>query len=525
VGRRVSLGFCLAALASCAIACSSSSDGTTGDEDDLTSITARARKLSFEGVVYVAPDASDTKILETIRHQTQSAFGALLNAKVAVRDRELHDVDPKTFVKKRVSVIDAGGAGGKTMLEVRYVYDDDAVVPIEMARHTAMSLGLLASGGDGHEQEILVACTVNDKEAKDDIAQGFVWYDWNPGRSTCRKAMTAEQKVIDAAEASLTDKRNMVSKARAERVYLPTTMSFARADNATAATYPEYDKLFTGGVEKDTLVVTLLDGRLSHEHTSAVKDDGYPEWMTALDVVFKANPDFVFSKIEPAENLETVQVNGHKYSGLKFTDFIQWELYGNGWPAGMPAADRDDIAALIAQKLDGHWVTFEKKVKVSIDDKPAKDFTIKLKTLFGCDEDPTPHQQAVKTSDVVIYNGHSYIGYGPLDPDNFKAESFPASYQMLFFDSCVSYNYYEKDFFVLKPGGSKNLDLITNGIEAPEYLSGDQDGHFIARLIDGSMPSYQNLLEAAKKTDSLRVVDGEVDNKFRPDRTKIRISK
>jgi hypothetical protein len=36
------------------------------------------------------------------------------------------------------------------------------------------------------------------------------------------------------------------------------------------------------------------------------------------------------------------------------------------------------------------------------------------------------------------------------------------------------------------------------------------------------MPSYQTLLESAKATDALRVVDGEIDNTWTPEKTPIR---
>ena len=38
------------------------------------------------------------------------------------------------------------------------------------------------------------------------------------------------------------------------------------------------------------------------------------------------------------------------------------------------------------------------------------------------------------------------------------------------------------------------------------------------------MASYQALLVSASKTDSLRVVDGELDNKYHPSRLKIRLT-
>jgi len=293
------------------------------------------------------------------------------------------------------------------------------------------------------------------------------------------------------------------------------TMSLARADTATKATYPEYDRLFSGGFEPGVLNIVMLSGRLAHEHVEARKDDGYYHWMDGLGVIFDENPDFELKKMEPAAKLP---------DGITFKDAIQWTVYDK-WPSGVNGTARTELATKVGNLLDNKWLTFEKKVKVSIGDKPAKDLTIRIETLFGADEDPKPHQRALSRGDIVLYNGHSYIGYGPLDPDNFTSTRFPDSYQMFFFDSCVSYNYYEKDFFKLKPGGSKNLDMITNGIEAPEWESGAAEGRFIAKLISGSMPSFQTLLEAAKATDSLRVVDGEIDNRFHPEQTSVKLSR
>src|SRR5690349_11465259 len=59
-------------------------DDTTGDEDDLTSNTALARNLQFEGYVYVSPNASDSQILAEVKRQNKSAFGALRNAQIGV---------------------------------------------------------------------------------------------------------------------------------------------------------------------------------------------------------------------------------------------------------------------------------------------------------------------------------------------------------------------------------------------------------------------------------------------------------
>jgi hypothetical protein len=510
-----------------AVGCSAASDeSANGEEDDLTSLTARQRKLTFEGVVYVGPDATDEQILDAAHAQTQTAFGALLNAKVSVRTREVQNLTAASLVKRKVTVVDTSRPGdpGVPALEVRYRYGDDAIVPVELSRHTTLSLALVAKGSEGeHVHGVVEACTKNDKEAREDADGGLLWYDFDPGRASCRREIEREQRMIDDDTAKLADKKTQVAKSRVNRTYLPTTMSLARASTATKATYPEYDKLFAGGVAEGALVVALVNGRLAHDRTEAVKDDGYYEWMDALGVVFDAHPDFELVKTEPAVDVTTATVAGKKITNLSFKDFVRWTVYGDGWPAGVAAADRGALAKQIADKLDGKWLTFEKKVKVRIGAAPPKDFALRIVTQFGADEDPTPHREAVKRGDVVLYNGHSYIGYGPLDPANFRPSSFPSTYQLFFFDSCVSYNYYEKDFFTLKPGGSGALDMITNGLEAPEYRSGEAQGKFIAKLFDGSMPSYQTLLEAAKATDSMRVVDGEIDNRYHPSRVDVRI--
>jgi hypothetical protein len=271
------------------------------------------------------------------------------------------------------------------------------------------------------------------------------------------------------------------------------------------------------------LTLALVTGRLAHKKVEARKDGGYFEWLSTLDVLFADHPDFAFTKIEPEENIATISAEGKKYENLGFKDFINWTVRKSGFPEGMPPSSRDNIQKTVAAKLDNHWVTFEKKIKVAIGSGAPQDLTIRLETLFGAETDPAPHKRATSRGDVYVYNGHSYIGEGPLDPSNFVPKDFTSGYQILWFDSCVSYNYYEKDFFTLKEGGSKNLELMTNGIEAPEEESGDAEGRLLSKLIDGSLPSYQTLLRSALATDSLRVVDGEIDNTFDPKKIPIRI--
>src|SRR5215510_15136258 len=107
-----SIGGLLGLGAICALAACTAGDegpGTAGDEEDLTSLSARQRILNFQGEVYVTPGTSDDKILEQVHKQTQSAFGALLAQEVGVNSREVQNVDPRSFHKRNVVVVDDAG--------------------------------------------------------------------------------------------------------------------------------------------------------------------------------------------------------------------------------------------------------------------------------------------------------------------------------------------------------------------------------------------------------------------------------
>ncbi|MBP9112268.1 MAG: hypothetical protein KBF88_05630, partial [Polyangiaceae bacterium] len=98
----------LLVLSLCPVAALGCASETTVEEgeDELTSITARSRSLEFEGYVYVPEASTDATILQKVRKQTQSAFGALKSAGVAANSRELRDVDVQSFQKTKVSFVD-----------------------------------------------------------------------------------------------------------------------------------------------------------------------------------------------------------------------------------------------------------------------------------------------------------------------------------------------------------------------------------------------------------------------------------
>jgi hypothetical protein len=518
----------VAALAVSAAACSAQPDGSAAEdqsEAELTSVTARSRQLKFDAYVYVERGASDQEILSAVRAQTQTAFGALRTAEIGVNSRELKDVAPKSFVKTNVTVIDTQKAGdaGTPMTRVKYRYTDSAVVPVSMARRSGLGIAVMSPSYQSQTSKILTECTDDDSEARE--FQSSIWYVFNPSLAGCKAVMTKEQQAIDAETAKLSNTRTQVTKADVDRLYLPITVSLGADKTNKGASYPEYDRLYAGGVQKGAIVIGMVSGFIDHK-SDDYTDSGYGEWMAQLNAAMGSrgisdgtSAGFKLVKSEPAEDISTFSVGAKKLTGLGFQDILAWETESK-FPAGIADAQQADLRDQAGKKLIGHWLTFEADVEVKVGKAAETGAKIVIQTYFGHTESDI-HKKAIKTSDVFIYNGHSQIGYGPLDPSNFSASDFPSSYQILFIDGCVSYNYYEKDYIPLKSGGTKNLDLITNGLEASAYRSGYAVGSLVSLLLDGTQHSYLDLLGAAEATDALRVVDGELDNKYSPTATPI----
>lgn len=533
----------LASLALFAGACESTDTAAVDAvEEDLTSNTALARTLTFAGAVYVDVGASDYTILDAMKKQTQTAFGALREANIGVNSRELKDIDIKTWKKNEVTMFDTavGDTKGSKKLRVEYTFTDTAVVPKAMSTKSSLGLGVLAGNYAAQKERVFKECTSGDKHAQE-FMNGALWYVFNPSLSKCRTAMTAEQKLIDADRTKLPAAQGgmvYVPKSEVTRLYLPVTMKLSGNKTNKGTSWPEYDRLWLGGVQKNKLVIGMVSGMMSDwaagEKKDTIDDSGYRMWFEGIREVLKMRPGMKYVRNDNGADLSSFTVGTTKVSGVTFEQIMDWELnsYAAKWPTGISTYDQKRALRMeVGKKLAKNWIVFEAPVKVKVGTAAEVAVTVVLNSYFGAEGDATPHKKAIKNSDVFIYNGHSYIGYGPLDPKNFSTSDFPSSYQIMFVNSCVSYNYYEKDYWALKSGGSANLEIVTNGLESWVAGSGAAMGRFVGQLISGTQPSYTQLLKAAEFTasdygydwgmDALRVVDGELDNKYTPTKTKI----
>jgi hypothetical protein len=529
----ISLAFLASMAAPLATGCTIEEDAVVqGEEDDLTSVTARERALSFEGYVYVSANASDWEIKSAVQRETKSAFGALRTALIGVNDRELNDVDTKTFVKEPVTLVGANGTKTNA-LRVRYRYNDRALVPVSMATRSAIHLAVLHGNYQGQSKRVLEECTENTHH--DQEFESSLWYVFNPSLSSCQDAINAENLKIQEARKGLTEPAKQIVGIEKDRLYIPITISLQGPKTQKKSTYPEYDRLWRGGVEKNKLIVSIVSGVMADwaagEKPKLADDVGYDMYWSQMAIIQKQLPGLKFVGAEGAD-LTKFTANGKTVTNVKWSDLANW-AQGYGYPTQFSSwTDRQALKEVVADTMARHWLRFEQPVSVKIGSEAPRNVTVVIKTYYAAETDDAPHRTAMKTSDVVIYNGHSYIGYGPLDPSRYSASDFPNSYQMFFFNSCVSFNYYEADFFKMHPGGSKNLDMITNGLESWVNGSGESVGRFVATLLNGKQATYLDLLNATGKgapmtdvgIDGLRVVDGELDNKYKPSNTKITVT-
>ena len=514
--------FALCATLAAALAAGPGCSESGTSEEDLTSLRAQSREITFEGIVYVEPGVSDEEILALVHAQTQTAFGPLRTLEIGVNKRELEGVDPATFKKRDVLVVDTEVEGdeGTPMVEVRYTYVDMAVVPKEMSRKSTLKLALLRPDYASESERILEECTTNDSHARDFATS--LWYVFEPSLSSCQTAIRAEQDLVTAARRKV-DGDAVLALAETRRLYLPITARLGPDETNKKPSWPEYDRLYRGGVREGKLVISLINGLIDHDESAngIHEDSGYSEWLDTLQQAMEAHPGFAVVDVEGGVDLSSYELStGKEVTGLSFADLAA--IDDGTYPSGLTWDEKNELERLVGERVSDRWITLELPTAVQIGDAAPQDLGIQIMTFFGHAESVTPFKHAIKNSDVFLYNGHSMIGFGPLDPKNFTAEDFPSSYQILFIDGCVSYNYYEADYIPLKEGGTKNLDLITNAIESPAWRSGYALGEFIVTLINGQAATYRELLESAEATGSgLRVVDGELDNEYDPARTPI----
>jgi hypothetical protein len=246
----------------------------------------------------------------------------------------------------------------------------------------------------------------------------------------------------------------------------------------------------------------------------------------------------------PQANLLDFSLKGATKTAT-YEDVFSWVIDGSGFPANAAdAASREALKQQVIDHFAERWVYWSLPVRVTRGSE-TRDMTVEIRTFWGYEDGkPEYRQQAtwrylegMWNSDVFLYQGHSHFGHGPLEPTNYTGQNFPDRYQAMLINSCVSFNYYDVDFLQMHPSGSRNLDIVVNGLPAYWTMLGKASASYVLGLIDGARGpkpmSWQDILQsmvvappwAPTGYDPMRAVNGETDNSYAPASGLISISK
>ena len=213
-------------------------------------------------------------------------------------------------------------------------------------------------------ERILRECTTNDSHAREFASSA--WYIFEPGLYTCQEAMRLEQDKVDAERALLRAPRTQVSKTEVERLYIPITAKLGADRTNRGASYPEYHRLFKGGVQQNKLVFGLVFGMIDHDTTAGPSADfNWGELMTALDLVMTAHGEF-----KPVAGPDTIDLarfqlaGGRVIANPSFKDLVKLKTGGSS--LRLSSAESTELQKLFAARIYKKWLVVEKTTKVRL---------------------------------------------------------------------------------------------------------------------------------------------------------------
>lgn len=275
--------------------------------------------------------------------------------------------------------------------------------------------------------------------AEEHQTEGFFWYFWDPSRSGCDHVEGVE--------------------------YQNVALHFGNETIQTTQTYPEYQRMIRTRGTKKVLQMTYGFGY--------VEDPANPNPFTDYDSGMYEFRNFVTA----VDAMVTPM-------GFVRTPIMQSEYDGNANLA---------IGARFTGNKDGIIVEISVVASAGVDQM----------MLFA-------ESYAARQEAFFAWFGHSRVGSG-FDAQNFQSivnsnptkYALTSDYQLIYWAGCNSYSYYTLPFFDMKaalsptldPKGTKNLDIISNGL--PSYFSVNSANAKIAlkALLNWNQPtSYQTLV-------------------------------
>ena len=511
-------------------------DGTgSARGDDLTSVGGNTRRIEWDGFVYVAPDADVATAQSVIARQVKSSLGALREAGLGISDRAaLHNLDPASWIRDGVQVVDPTGHRTGSLQRIRYHYSDTALVDKTQDPGAAVDLTLLFGDYAAAAPALQPACVDEATDADS------LWYHFSPRQPACARLIATEAATIDADLGALPPSTSpQIPLSDAQRRFVTLRAKLTPIANAPTE-YPEYDRLWGFDSGRTKLVAYAFVGVESNERDS--HDLGAIELQRLLRTLRARFPTLQVSYTQPQAMLLDFYVDGNKLDGIGWDDVARWMIDGSGYPAAV-GTDAQKIEALRQQVIDRfseRWIYWTMPATVTSHGQ-SRQMTVEIRTFWGLEDNGTPevkqraiwrYLEAFWYGDIFAYAGHSHFGHGPLEPTNYNSGNFPDRYQVMLVNSCLSYNYYDLDFIALHTGGSRNLDVVMNGLPAYWNGMGESTAKYLIALLDGSNKSWAQLLDAMRIDEPwgqrgyepMRGVNGELDNVFDPSRTPLSVT-
>ncbi len=290
-------------------------------------------------------------------------------------------------------------------------------------------------------------------------SEGDFWYFWDPEQSGCPLAGDTEN-------------------------ILHTKGKLKRLPN-TRASYPEYDRLYGDNGNDEVLNIAVF-----------------------------------FGYFEDVTNFQKVNPHDSAFDAFNFLESNLLEKRGF-----TVKESKDDFQVLNGKKTTKGINTFRAYEKQEFFKKQP--VTVRVQVLVADtaidSKDGTFHRYlkaALRSADILIYDGHSGLG-GNLDLKELKGERFDKNkYQILFFNGCSSYPYFNGMFFNAK-GGSQNLDILTSGLPTFSNTAGPNVVAFLNHFIEVNTKTYQKILTELEDSNAeegtyLTGVNGDEDNKWKP---------
>ncbi len=491
-------------------ACGLTGEGSSGT--DLTSVDGVQYTIDFDAFVDVTHGATDDTAKSAIHQQIKSALGALREVNIGIADRDAQrNIAGMALTRVVYGAID----------RVRYHYHDTALVQVDSLPTGPVDLTMLYGDYVANAAALIPICSDDQTTAADSL-----WYHYQPGIAGCRLAIKAEQTSIDNERATLAP--NTLGPKDVSRRFLGVRATLVKA-TAAPLEYPEHDQLwgFAGNASRTKIVVYAFTGVDADE--SKASDNGLVEYLRFERTLRAKYPSLAVTETNPGAFLLDFYIAGQKLPNITWDNVESWVIDGTGFPAavGTDATKRAQLLAQVVTAFSERWIVWTTQLTAK-QGNTTRTMTLEIRTWHGWEDgsaDIRTHArwrylEAFWNADVFAYTGHSHFGHGPLEPWEYSGSNFPDRYQVMLFNSCLSFNYYDEDFLAMHPEGSKKLDVVVNGLPAYWVGMGQASAGFVASVVGGTA-SWPQVLKSMvvdlpwqTAYDPMRAVNGELDNSF-----------